>query len=230
MKPTIKDNMEESNNISDQVIYKNNQLLAFNKQPGMPVQPDKTETVCLLQLAEIYCKHPVHLVHRLDRPASGVVLVAKNKKALANLNQQFQDKSITKLYWALVKNKPEKPEGTLKHYLKKNGQTNKSEVVTGRTKGAKEAILNYKILKETDTYTLLEVELVTGRFHQIRAQLAAIGCPIKGDVKYGFKRGNPDRSIHLHARALGFDHPVTGERVVIEADPPAGDPVWEAVK
>ncbi|MCB0663581.1 MAG: RNA pseudouridine synthase [Saprospiraceae bacterium] len=228
MKRTIKDTMDESNNISDLVIYKNNQLLAINKKPGMSAQPDKTESVSVLQLAEIYCKHPVHLVHRLDRPASGVILFAKNKKALANLNLQFKNKTVSKVYWALVKNKPEKPEGTLTHFLKKNGKTNKAEIVAEGTKDAKEAILHYKTLSESDNYTLLEVELVTGRFHQIRAQLAAIGCPIKGDVKYGFRRSNPDRSIHLHARSISFDHPVTGERVTIEANPPEGDPVWGA--
>ncbi|MEZ4981915.1 MAG: RNA pseudouridine synthase [Saprospiraceae bacterium] len=216
----------ESNNISDSVIYKNNQFLAFNKAPGIPVQPDKTGETSMLQLAEIYCKHPVHLIHRLDLPASGVVLFSKNKKALAKLNVQFQENSITKIYWAVVKEAPEKPEGELIHFLKKNGKKNKSEVVPMGTKGAKEAVLKYKSIGQSEHYTFLEIILVTGRHHQIRAQLAEIGCPIKGDVKYGFKRGNQDRSIHLHARRLEFDHPVTQERVVLEADPPADDPLW----
>jgi 23S rRNA pseudouridine1911/1915/1917 synthase len=216
----------ESNNISESVIYKNNQFLAFNKAPGIPVQPDKTGETSMLQLAEIYCKHPVHLIHRLDLPASGVVLFSKNKKALAKLNAQFQEKSITKIYWAVVKEAPEKPEGELIHFLKKNGKLNKSEVLPQGTKGAKEAILKYKTIGQSEHYTFLEIILVTGRHHQIRAQLAEIGCPIKGDVKYGFKRGNQDRSIHLHARRLEFDHPVTHERVVLEADPPVDDPLW----
>jgi 23S rRNA pseudouridine1911/1915/1917 synthase len=215
--------------IGDQVLYKNNQLIAFNKSVAVPVQTDSTETLSLLSLAERYCQHPLHLIHRLDQPASGVILMAKNPKALAHLNEQFKDRTIEKTYLAVVKNLPEKEEDELHHFLLKQGKTNKSIVVEEGIKGSKEAILSYKVIGKSDTYHLLEINLLTGRHHQVRAQLAAIGSPIKGDVKYGFRRSNKDRSIHLHAWKIQFNHPVTEEEETIIAPPPA-DPVWDAFR
>lgn len=221
--------MEEKKemNLGDLVLYKNNQLIAFSKPVAIGVQPDKTEDKSLLDFAEIYCKSKLHVIHRLDRPASGVVLFAKNKKALAHLNQQFKDRKVEKVYLAVVKNAPEEPEGQLVHYVYKNNVKNKSIAATEEQPGSKKAVLNYKVIGKIDNYSLVQIELLTGRFHQIRAQLAAIGCPIKGDVKYGFKRGNKDRSIHLHAWKLQFMHPVSDERVELVADVPA-DNVWQA--
>ncbi len=215
--------------IGDQVLYKNNQLIAFNKQVTVPVQTDSSETLSLLSLAERYCRHPLHLIHRLDQPASGVILMAKNPKALAHLNEQFKDRTIEKTYLAVVKNLPEKETDELHHFLLKKGKSNKSIVVEEDTKGSKVAILSYKVIGKSDTYHLLEINLLTGRHHQVRAQLAAIGSPIKGDVKYGFRRSNKDRSIHLHAWKIKFNHPVTKEEETITAPPPI-DPVWDAFR
>ncbi|HMR44894.1 MAG TPA: RNA pseudouridine synthase [Saprospiraceae bacterium] len=220
----------ESNKIGDWVIFKTNQFIAFNKPPAVPVQPDKTGEKSLQALAEIYCKHPVLLVHRIDMPASGLVLFANKKSALAAINEQFQNRTVRKLYLAVVKEQPPKTEDTLVHFLRKNGRTNRSEAFDHEAEGSKKAELHYKVINQSDNYFLLEIELLTGRHHQIRAQLAAIGCPIRGDVKYGFKRSNPDRSIHLHAWKMEFSHPVTGETVHLEAPLPEGDPVWDALK
>jgi len=214
-------------NLGDLVLYKNNQLIAFSKPVAIGVQPDKTEDRSLLDFAEIYCKSNLHIIHRLDRPASGVVLFAKNKKALANLNQQFKDRKIEKTYLAVVKNPPAEAEGHLVHYVYKNNVKNKSIAALEEKPGSKKAELKYKVVGKIDNYTLLEIELLTGRFHQIRAQLAAVGSPIKGDVKYGFKRGNKDRSIHLHAWKLQFTHPVSEEKVELVAGVPE-DNVWQA--
>lgn len=214
--------------ITNYIITKNNQFLAFNKPNGMLVQSgqdDKDKS--LLQLAEIYCKHPLGLIHRLDRPASGVCILAKSKNALSNINLQMQERSIEKVYWAVVKKGELEKEGSLIHYLKKNGKSKKSEVSQTEKSGFKEAKMNYKIIGEIDNYLLLEIELITGRFHQIRAQLSAIGFPIKGDVKYGARRGNKNRSIHLHARSITFKHPVTKEKTHITADVP-DDTIWNA--
>lgn len=214
-------------NIGELVVYKNNQLIAFNKPSTLPVQEDKTKDKSLLNLAEIYCKSNLYLIHRIDRPASGLVLFAKTKKALAFINAQFQDRSIKKTYLAVVKNKPEQSEGKLVHFLKKNQKQNRSYLSKDKTAHSKEAILNYKVVDSIDNYHLLEVEIETGRHHQIRAQLAAIGSPIKGDVKYGFKRGNTDRSIHLHAWKLVFKHPTTKAKEELTIAPP-DEVVWNA--
>ena len=213
--------------ISELVIYKNNQFIAFNKPAGLPVQEDKTADKALINLAGIYTKSKVLLTHRIDRPASGVVLFAKNPKALAAINAQFQERSIKKIYLAVVAEKPQEPKGKLTHFLKKNGRVNKSFVVEEGTPGAKKAELAYELLASIDNFHLLKIELFTGRHHQIRAQLAAINNPIKGDNKYGYKRNNPDRSIHLHAWRLQFNHPVTQERVSVEAPLPE-ETVWQA--
>lgn len=217
----------EKAQIGDWVLYKNNQLLAFNKPAGIPVQPDKTGDKSLLSLGEIYGKSKLHLLHRIDRPASGIVLFAKTNRALQSLNQQFQDRSLQKTYLAVVKNKPPKEQDSLVHYLKKLSKSKKSIAVDASDKNAKKAMLSYKILKSSDNYHLLEIQLETGRFHQIRAQLSAIGCPIKGDVKYGARRSNTDRSIHLHAWKIKFSHPTSHESVEIVAPLP-DDPLWNA--
>ncbi len=224
--------MKKSNEwpISELVIYKNNQLLALNKPAGLGVQADKTDDKALLNLAEIYTKGKVLLTHRIDRPASGVVLFAKTKGALVNLNAQFQERTIKKIYLAVVGVLPNGEEkGELVHFLRKNGKTNKSYVAEEKQSNAKKAILSYELLESIDNYHLLRVELFTGRHHQIRAQMSAAGAPIKGDVKYGFRRNNPDRSIHLHAWQLHFDHPVSLERVELTAPVP-DEPVWNAFK
>ncbi len=214
--------------ISDQIIYKNKQLLAFNKPGGIPVQPDKTGDKSLTDLAEIYAKIPVFATHRIDRPASGIVLFAKNKKSLAALNEQFKNRSVSKTYLAVVKKLPAKPSGELIHHLYVQGN-NKTVALDEPGKKTKEARLKYQLLASSDNYHLLEVELLTGRQHQIRVQLAAIGSPIKGDVKYGARRGNKDRSIQLHSWKMAFNHPVTNERVELQAPVPEGG-VWEAFR
>lgn len=216
--------------IGDLVLYKNNQLIAFNKPPNVPIQDDKSKDKSLLNLGEIYAKSKLHLIHRLDRPATGVVLFAKTPGALIALNEQFQQRTIRKIYLAVVKEMPPQTEGTLVHYLSKNARQNRSIASETETPDSKRAELKYAYRKSIDNYHLLEIELITGRHHQIRAQLSAIGCPIKGDDKYGFKRANPDRSIHLHAWKLGFVHPTTGETEEIIAPVPTEDPVWDAFK
>jgi len=219
----------ENFRISDWVLYKNNQLIAFNKPAGIPIQPDKTETKSLQDLGEIYAKSNLFIIHRIDRPASGVVVLAKSKKGLARMNAQFQERTIQKTYLAVVKIAPEKSEGQLIHYLRKNEKVNKTQVFEEPVKGGKKAVLNYKVIGKSDNYTLLEIDLETGRHHQIRAQLAKIGSPIKGDVKYGARRGNKDRSIHLHAWKLSFQHPVTSETVDLMANMPE-DAIWNFFK
>ena len=224
------DNNEQTStdhaSIGDWVLYKNNQLIALAKPPGIPVQSDLTGDKSLLQLAEIYTKSKLYLIHRLDRPASGVVLFAKVKKAVGTLSDQFQARTVRKVYLAVVHDRPEKDAGTVQHFLQKNGKTKRAEVHAEEVPGSQRAELSYRLLGSSDNYHLLQVELATGRFHQIRAQLAALGCPIKGDVKYGARRSNSDRSIHLHAWKLGFQHPISGEEELLTAPLPAG-PVWD---
>ncbi|MCB0594423.1 MAG: RluA family pseudouridine synthase [Lewinellaceae bacterium] len=209
-------------------LYKNNQLIAFNKPAGLPVQEDKTGDKALINLAEIYCKSKLHLIHRLDRPASGVTLFAKTTGALASLNEQFRERQVEKTYLVAVHEKPPKEADTLVHFLKKEGRSNRTRAFAEEQPGSKRAELSYRYLGSTDHYHLLEIRLHTGRHHQVRAQLAAIGCPIKGDVKYGARRANPGRSIHLHAWKLRFRHPVSGEWEEVAAPLPEEDPVWQA--
>lgn len=213
--------------IGDLLLYKNNQLIAFNKPSTIPVQPDKSGTKALINLGEIYCKSTLHLIHRIDRPASGVVLFAKNKKAAASLSEQFKKAQIKKTYLAVVQNPPPKKEDLLEHFLTKNSVKNRSYVCPEARERSKLAQLKYKLIGSSDRYHLLEIELLSGRHHQIRTQLAAIGCPIRGDVKYGFKRGNKDRSIQLHAWKLSFQHPISKENEYLEAPLPE-IPIWQA--
>ena len=217
---------EANDKIGDWVIYKNNQLIAFNKPPGIPVQSDKTGDKSLLQLAEIYCKSRLYLIHRIDRPASGVVIFAKNKSAVGVMGDQFKDRTASKTYLAVVKNKPAEESATIRHFLIKDQKRNKTEVIKEEVPESKLAELTYQTIGSSDHYHLLQLELHTGRHHQIRAQLAVEGSPIKGDVKYGFRRSNKDRSIHLHAWKLTFKHPVSGAIVELVAELPPG-PVWD---
>ncbi|MCR9288047.1 MAG: RNA pseudouridine synthase [Bacteroidetes bacterium] len=218
---------EKDQKIGDWLIYKNNQLIAFNKPSGIAVQSDKTGDKPFLDIAEIFTKSKLDLIHRIDRPASGIVLFAKNKKALAHLNDQFQQRKVEKIYLAVVNKKEIAKEGTLVHYLQKNGRKNRSFVSEEERPNSKKAELSYSILASIDNYHLLEVKLKTGRHHQIRAQLAAIDCPIKGDVKYGARRANKDRSIHLHAWKLSFRHPISNIKEELIAPIPE-EVVWQA--
>jgi len=214
-------------NISDLVLYKNNQLIALNKPNGVGVQPDKTKDKALIDLAEIYTSSKLYLIHRIDRPASGVVLFSKSKRGVAAMNEQVRERKIKKTYLAIVGVAPDAKEGELVHYLYKNGKTNRSECFAEEKPKTKKAILKYKVLGASERFHLLEIDLVTGRHHQIRAQLGAIGSPIRGDEKYGFKRSNRDRSIQLHAWKIKFKHPVSKEEVELTAAPPV-EPVWNA--
>ena len=206
----------------DLVIYNDRQVIACCKPAGMPTQEDKSGDASLHRLAQAYCKHDLHVVHRLDRPCSGLVVFAKNSKAAAALSGQFAAKQASKEYYAVVP-KGIPPEATLKDKLLKKG--NKSHV--SEHSDAKDAELSYKMESEIDNYALLRVHPATGRMHQIRAQLAHAGYPIKGDVKYGARRGNRDRSIHLHSHKLTFVHPTKNETIELECPTPE-DPVWMA--
>ena len=207
------------------VLFKNNQVIAFNKPCGIPVQDDKTGDRSLLSMAQAYCQRPLHLLHRIDRPASGVVLFAKTNKALRSINRQFQDREVEKTYLAITTKGKLPPAGELRHFLTKNAKLNKSFITETKQAGSKQAILQYKIVAGSDNYNLLQVVLQTGRHHQIRAQMAGSDCPIKGDVKYGFRRSNKDKSINLHAWKLAFRHPVSAERIEITAPWPDND-IW----
>lgn len=217
-----------------EVLYEDNHVIVVNKKPSDIVQGDKTGDVTLPDLIKEYLKEKYDkpgnvfcgVVHRLDRPTSGVVVFAKTSKALSRLNEQFRVKETNKIYWAVVENKPQKNTDRLENYLRKNEKQNKSYVVNQDGKDVKKAVLNYKLLCSSDKYHLLEVTLETGRHHQIRAQLSHIGCIIKGDVKYGAKRSNTDGSIHLHARQLTFNHPTTKEEITIVA-PVTNDSLWQ---
>jgi len=216
-----------------EVLYEDNHIIAINKKPSDIVQGDKTGDTPLSEFVKKYIKEKynkpgevfVGTVHRIDRPVSGIVLFAKTSKALARLNQLFQTKEIKKTYWAVVKNKPAKNEGNLVHYLRKNEAKNISKAFEKETPGALRSELDYQLIATSDNYYLLEINPHTGRHHQIRVQLSAMGCPIKGDVKYGFNRGNKDASIHLHARKIEFLHPVKKEKVIIVAPPP-NEALW----
>ena len=217
------------------VLYEDNHMIIINKRPGDIVQGDKTGDPPLSEIVKQYIakkyqkKGNVFLgvVHRLDRPTSGIVIFARTSKALERLNKMLRDKQIKKTYWAIVKNKPEKVSDTLIHYLKKNPKNNKSTVFPRESEGCKKAILHYKLIKELDNYYLLEIDLETGRHHQIRAQLSAINCAIKGDLKYGSNRSNPDGGICLHAREIQFIHPVSKENIDITAKTP-DSPIWKS--
>ncbi len=221
--------------IAERVLYEDNHVLVINKLPSELTQGDKTGDTTLPDLIKSYLKEKYQkpgnvflgVVHRLDRPTSGALVFARTSKALERLNTQFRDKETNKVYWAIVGQKPPKNNGTLIHFLKKNEAQNKSYVVSDGTPGSKKAILHYKLITSSERYFLLEIELETGRHHQIRCQLASIGCVIKGDLKYGDKRSNPDGSICLHARTLCFEHPTTKEQIAVSAPLPSLG-IWSA--
>lgn len=217
-----------------EVIYEDNHLIAVNKNCHEIVQGDKTGDEPLSEALKLYLKEKyakpgnvfVGVTHRLDRPVTGVVLFAKTSKALSRMNELFRDGKVQKTYWAIVKNRPPAPEGTLTHWLTRNEQQNKSYASDTEKPQAKKAILHYQLIAQSDNYYRLEIDLQTGRHHQIRCQLAQIGCPIKGDLKYGARRSNPDGGISLHAYRIAFVHPVSQKPIEIIAPPPDG-PLWK---
>lgn len=217
------------------VVYEDNHILIVSKTASEIVQGDKTGDTPLSELAKLYLKEKyakpgnvfVGVVHRLDRPVSGLVVFAKTSKALSRLNDMFREGKVEKTYWAIVQQAPEKPEGELVHYLVRNERQNKSYAYDREVPGSKKAVLRYQLIGRSERYCLLEVHLLTGRHHQIRCQLAKIGCPIKGDLKYGAPRSNPDGSICLHARRICFTHPVS--KLLIDVEAPVPDtPLWQA--
>lgn len=225
-----------SNKQNLQVLYEDNHIIVVNKRVGDIVQGDKTGDKPLSDVVKEYIKDKYNkpgevflgVVHRLDRPTTGIVLFARTSKALTRLNELFKNRETKKTYWAVVKNKPEQKSATLVHYLKRNEKTNTSKAHLKEVPDSKQASLDYTIIKELNNYTALEINLHTGRHHQIRSQLSVIGSPIKGDLKYGFDRSNIDGGIHLHARKLSFIHPVSKETIEITAPVP-DDVIWKAI-
>ena len=236
-------------------IYQDEWIIALNKPPGMPVQPDTSGDPSLLDEAERIAEGPLHPLHRIDRPAGGVVVFAMEAKTAGVLGEAFRKGRVKRVYWAVTDNPPPEDEGRLEHYIVTDKGRNISKAYpaeelsetlgnpetqgktrepgkqnskkTSKLKKAKRSLLIYRLIGRSDRYVLLEIELLTGRHHQIRAQLRRIGCHIKGDLKYGAKRSNPGGGIHLHARSLSFPHPHTGEKITIFASVPASDPLWE---
>lgn len=217
------------------VVYEDNHIIVVNKASSEIVQGDKTGDAPLSETVKQYLKEKyqkpgnvfIGVTHRLDRPVSGLVVFAKTSKALPRLNEMFRLGNVKKTYWAIVKNAPKEPEGELVHFLTRNEKQNKSYAYDKEVPNSKKAILNYRVIGKSDNYYLLEVDLKTGRHHQIRCQLAKMGCPIKGDLKYGFPRSNPDGSICLHARNVRFTHPVSKEELNITAPVP-NDSLWNS--
>ena len=212
-----------------EILQEDANCIIVNKPAGLPTQPDQTNDRSALDIVARYLGRRVWIVNRLDRPASGVLVLTKTSNSAREFSELFLNDKVQKSYWAMVKNKPQEDSGTLVHYLKKGVKSKKSLVQEDDSKGGKKSVLSYKVLKSLENYHLLEIELGTGRYHQIRSQLAAIGSPIKGDVKYGAKRKNDDRSIHLHARKLVFTHPFNNEHIEIEAEVPRKDNLWQSI-
>lgn len=220
-----------------QVLYEDNHIIIVNKESGEIVQGDKTGDIPLSETVKAYIKEKyakpgevfLGVVHRLDRPVSGLVVFARTSKALARLNDMFRNNEVHKTYWALAQERPKEMEGTLTHWLVRNEKQNKSYAYDRERPQSKKAILQYKVIGASDRYTLIEVNLLTGRHHQIRCQLAKMGCPIKGDLKYGAKRSNPDGSISLLARKIEFIHPVSKKQITVEAPLP-NDNLWQSFK
>lgn len=219
------------------IIYEDNHIIVVNKRPGEIVQGDKTGDEPLVETVRRYIKEKYAkpgnvfcgVVHRLDRPVGGLVIFAKTSKALTRLNDMFRNGEIHKTYWAISRNRPQKSADELCHYITTVERNNKSYASTSPKNGAKESRLRYRLLASTERYNLIEVELLTGRKHQIRVQLSAIGCPIKGDLKYGDKRSNPDGSISLMARHIEFTHPVSRQHISLSAPVPENDNLWQAL-
>ena len=218
------------------VVYEDNHIIIVNKTASEIVQGDKTGDVPLSETVKQYLKEKYHkpgnvfigVTHRLDRPVSGLVVFAKTSKALSRLNEMFKNSEVKKTYWAIVKQTPAETEGELVNYLVRNEKQNKSYAYDTEKPGSKKAILHYRLIARSDNYSLLEVDLKTGRHHQIRCQLAKMGCPIKGDLKYGFPRSNPDGSICLHARRVRFVHPVSKELIDVVVPVPS-DNLWRSL-
>jgi 23S rRNA pseudouridine1911/1915/1917 synthase len=226
--------ISDKNNL--QVLHEDNHIIVINKRVGDIVQGDKTGDKPLSEVVKEYIKVKYNkpgevflgVIHRLDRPTTGIVIFARTSKALTRMNELFSNRETQKTYWAIVKNKPQNSEDKLIHYLKRNEKNNTSKAHIKEVPESKIASLDYKIIASLQNYYALEINLHTGRHHQIRAQLSAIGSPIKGDLKYGFDRSNPDGGIHLHARKLVFTHPVTKENIEIIAPTPK-DVIWNAI-
>lgn len=218
-----------------EVLFEDNHLVIVNKQSGDITQGDKTGDQTLGDAIKAYIKEKYNkpgnvflgVIHRLDRPTSGIVIYARTTKALTRMNKMFRTKEIQKTYWAVVEQKPKVLEGKRVDYLIKNTSQNKSYTTKESNEKAKQAVLNYRYLASSDKYHLLEIDLETGRHHQIRVQLGSMGCIIKGDLKYGARRSNKDGSIHLHARKIDFIHPVTKEEISVVAPAPSEDPIWK---
>lgn len=217
-----------------EVLYEDNHIIAVNKNSSEIVQGDKTGDTPLSESVKAYIKEKYNkpgevflgVTHRLDRPVSGVVLFARTSKALTRLNEMFRTQAVKKTYWAIVKAAPEQTEARLEHYLVRNEKQNKSYAYDREKPHSKKAALSYRLIGRSDNYSLLEVHLETGRHHQIRCQLAKIGCPIKGDLKYGFPRSNPNGGISLHARSIEFVHPVSKQAITIVAPTPEDEKLW----
>ena len=220
-----------------EVVYEDNHIIIVNKRSGEIVQGDKTGDEPLSETVKAYIKEAYHkpgnvflgVVHRLDRPVSGLVVFARTSKALSRLNEMFRVGDVHKTYWAIVKDKPDVEEGTLTHWLVRNEKQNKSYAYDREVPRSKKAVLHYRLIGCTDRYSLLEIQLMTGRHHQIRCQLARMGCPIKGDLKYGAPRSNPDGSISLLARKVELVHPVSKEPVSVVAPVP-DDNLWQTIQ
>ena len=219
-----------------EVVYEDNHIIIVNKKSGEIVQGDKTGDTPLSETLKQWIKEKYAkpgnvfcgVVHRLDRPVFGLVVFAKTSKALSRMNEMFRNGDVHKTYWAITKNRPPKDEDTLVHYITTTERNNKSYASTVEKPGAQKAVLKYRVISQSDNYYLIEVKLLTGRKHQIRVQLAAIGCPIKGDLKYGAKRSNPDGSISLLARNVTFVHPVSKQDICVTAPVP-DDNLWKAL-
>ena len=226
-----------SNKNNLQIIHEDNHIIVINKRVGDIVQGDKTGDKPLSEVVKEYIKEKynkpgnvyIGVIHRLDRPTTGIIVFAKTSKALTRLNESFKNRETQKTYWAVVKNRPPKESDTLVHFLKRNPKNNTSKAHTKEVPESKKASLDYTVIKKLDNYFALEINLHTGRHHQIRAQLASIGCPIKGDLKYGFDRSSPDGGIHLHARKLIIIHPVTNQILTFHAEVP-NEVVWKAIQ
>ena len=218
-----------------EILFEDNHLLIVNKKSGDIVQADKTGDKPLSEVVKEYIQEKYNkpgevflgVIHRLDRPTSGIIIFARTSKALERLNKMLRERNVSKTYWAVIKNNPKNTKDTLIHFLKKNPKNNKSTVFKKEAEGSKKAILHYTIIKNLKNYSLLEIDLETGRHHQIRAQLSFIGSPIKGDLKYGASRSNKDGSIHLHARKINFTHPVSKKIITIIAPVP-NEVIWNA--
>lgn len=219
-----------------EIIYEDNHLIIVNKSCGEIVQGDRTGDKPLAEMVKDYLKMKYGkpgnvfcgVIHRLDRPVMGLVVFAKTSKALSRMNRLFQEREVRKIYWAITRNKPVEKEGTLTNYIYSVEKNNKSYISSSPENGALKAVLDYRVISESDNYHLIEVELHTGRKHQIRVQLSSIGCPIKGDLKYGYQRSNPDGGISLQAHRIVFVHPISGELIDVTAPVPKEN-LWEVL-